>query len=75
MTWGNDYAGDLRNIADQVEGMEESYDNLTAELQEVEEELDRANDKITQLELYITWAESYYPEMAGQYKAICDVRG
>ena len=70
-----DFAGDLRNIADQVTGLEESYDNLEAELLETEEELDRANDKITQLETYIAWAESYYPDMAGQYKAICDVRG
>lgn len=70
-----EYADDLRNIASQIDGLEENYDNLSAELQEVEEELDRANDKITQLETYIAWAESYYPDMAGQYKAICDVRG
>jgi peptidoglycan hydrolase CwlO-like protein len=70
-----DFAGDLRNIADHIEGMEENYDNIKVEIQEVEEELDRANDKITQLETYIAWAESYYPDMAGQYKAICDVRG
>jgi chromosome segregation ATPase len=70
-----DFAGDLRNIADHMEGMEENYDNITVEIQEVEEELNRANDKVAQLEAYITWAESYYPDMAGQYKAICDVRG
>jgi peptidoglycan hydrolase CwlO-like protein len=70
-----DYANDLRNIADQVEGLEESYDNLVAELQETDEELDRANDKIGELEKYIAWAESYYPEMVNQYAAICAVQG
>lgn len=69
------YADDLRNIADQIEGMEESYDNLSAELQDTEDELDRVNDKLKELEMYIAWAEKFYPEMADQYGAICAVKG
>lgn len=70
-----DYANDLRNIADQIEGLEESYDNLSAEAQEIQDELEKAEDKIVQLEMYIEWAQTFYPDMEGQYKAICDVRG
>jgi peptidoglycan hydrolase CwlO-like protein len=70
-----EYADDLRNIASQIDGLEENYDNITAELEDTEKELERVNDQLKELETYIAWAESYYPDMAGQYKAICDVRG
>lgn len=68
MGWGNDYAGDLQNIASQVAGLEQDYDNAIAELEEVQNELD-------ELKKYIEWAEKFYPEMANQYGAICAVRG
>ena len=73
--WNNDYAGDLKNIADQVAGLEESYDNLSAELQETENELAEANARIEELEAYVRWAEAYYKNMAEEYAAICAVRG
>jgi chromosome segregation ATPase len=75
MGYGQDYAGDLRSLADNIEGMEESYDNMVAELREVEEELERANDTIEQMQKYIDWAEAYYKNMKDEYAAICAVRG
>lgn len=69
------HADDLRSLADNIEGLEEDYDNLVAELEDSKNELDRVNDTLKELQSYIDWAESFYPDMAGQYKAICDVRG
>jgi chromosome segregation ATPase len=66
---------DLRSLADDIEGLEEDYDNLVAELEEDRNELDRLTDTIKELQGYIDWAESYYPDMAGQYKALQDLRG
>lgn len=68
-------ADSLRDVASDIEGLEEDYDNLVAELEEDKNEIDRLTDQINELQKYIDWAESYYPDMSGQYKAICDVRG
>ena len=69
------HADDLRSLADNIEGLEEDYDNLVAELEDSKNELDRLTDTIKELQGYIDWAESYYPDMAGQYKALQDLRG
>jgi chromosome segregation ATPase len=66
---------DLRSLADDIEGLEEDYDRLVAELEEDKDEIDRLADTIIELNKYIAWAESFYPDMAGQYQAICNVRG
>jgi len=64
------HADDLRSLADNIEGLEEDYDNLVAELEDSKNELDRLNEIIISHERYITWAESFYPDMAGQYQAL-----
>lgn len=68
-------ADELRNMAGDIEGLEEDYDNLVAELEEDKNEIDRLKDELNELQKYIDWAESFYPDMARQYQAICDVRG
>jgi peptidoglycan hydrolase CwlO-like protein len=65
----------LRDVASDIESLEEDYDTLVKELEEDKNEIDRLTDTIKELQSYIDWAESFYPDMAGQYKAICDVRG
>lgn len=68
-------ADGLRDIASDIEALEEDYDNLVAELEEDKNEIDRLKDQVSELQRYIDWAESYYPDMLGQYQAICTVRG
>ena len=64
------YGDELRNMADRIDAMEESYDNLSSEADDTYAELEKANDKLRELEAYLTWAESYYPDMLKQYQAL-----
>lgn len=68
-------ADELRSMAGDVEALEEDYDNLVAELEEDKNEIDKLRDELTELKKYLDWAESYYPDMLGQYTAICRVVG
>lgn len=68
-------ADGLRDIASDIEGLEDDYDRLVNELEEDKNEIDRLTDQLNELQKYIDWAESYYPDMLGQYQAICTVRG
>lgn len=75
MPQNNTLADELRNMASSIEGLEDDYDRLVNELEEERVEIDLLKGRIDELHKYIDWAESFYPDMAGQYKAICDVRG